>query len=117
MPVLDNIFGLGLVGLGIVALTFGILVGFPVWLYHRREILRMRGTAAKDVQRLRERIEGLEKRCAKLEEQVASAHMLIADEQRQLDKKLSNLVPGGATIPDDVDDSAGRSKKRERARD
>ena len=111
---LDNIFGLGLVGLGIVALTFGILVGFPVWLYHRREMLRMKGTNAKEVQKLRERIDVIEKRCAKLEEQVATAHLLIADEQRALDKKLSKIVPEHAQ---DEEAAVRNRKMPERAHD
>jgi len=111
---MDGAFGLGLVGFaGIVALTLGILVAFPVWLYHRREVLRMRGTNAKEVLKLRERLEVIERRCAKLEEQVQTAHLLIADEQRSLDKKLSKIMPDDAE-----DDSAARSvKMRERARD
>ena len=118
MPAWDNIFGLGLVGFALCAvLGVGMLVALPVWLYHCREVLRMKGTNTKEVQKLRERLEVLEKRCVKLEEQVATAHMLIADEQRALDKKLSQIVPEGATIPDDVDDSPALSNKRERARD
>ena len=115
---MDGAFGLGLVGLaGIVALTLGILVAFPVWLYHRREVLRMRGTNTKEVLKLRERLEVIERRCAKLEEQVQTAHLLIADEQRALDKKLSKIVPEGAHISNEAEDSSSRSKKRERAHD
>lgn len=111
---MDGAFGLGLLGFaGVVALSLGIVVAFPVWLYHRREVLRMRGTNAKEVLKLRERLEVLERRCVKLEEQVTTAHLLIADEQRSLDKKLSTMMPDHAE-----DDSAARKPKmKERARD
>jgi hypothetical protein len=115
---MDGAFGLGLLGFAVVvALSLGIVVAFPVWLYHRREVLRMRGTNAKEVLKLRERLEVLERRCVKLEEQVTTAHLLIADEQRSLDKKLSKIVPEGAHISSESEESSSRSKKRERAHD
>jgi hypothetical protein len=35
----------------------------------------------------------LQKRCTELEEQVKSVHVLLEDEQRRLDSKLSRLLP------------------------
>jgi hypothetical protein len=93
---------------------FCIVVGLPVccifglpWLArirrenleHAREMARIKagkeeGQNGSELQQLRERCDALEKRCAKLEEQVTEAHALLVDEQRQLDKKLANILPG-----------------------
>ena len=98
--------------LGWLTFTF-IVVGLPMvcifglpWLArirrenlaHAREMAQIKagkdGQSGPELQQLRERCDALEKRCAKLEEQVTEAHSLLADEQRQLDKKLSNILPG-----------------------
>jgi len=53
--------------------------------------LRTQNTPPPDTQLLA-RIEVLEKTCAKLQEQVNEAHMLIHDEQRALDRKLLEKI-------------------------
>ncbi|HYG76286.1 MAG TPA: LapA family protein [Planctomycetota bacterium] len=116
---MNSLLSLGVVGVFGMALCIALLVAFPVWLYHRRETMRIRGTNEKDMKKLRERIEVLEKRCAKLDEQVASAHILLADEQRAMDKKLSKIIPESASMIPDEDESgpARKVKARDRARD
>jgi len=37
----------------------------------------------------------LENQCTKLQEQVTTAHVLLADERHVLDRKLSALLPDG----------------------
>ena len=93
-----------------------IVVGLPVccifglpWLARiRRENLQHAVEMAKikagkneqsdsDLQQVRERCDSLEKRCTKLEEQLKDAHLLLADEQRALDKKLASIIPDEAT--------------------
>jgi hypothetical protein len=111
--IMDAVLSLGVLGLAIVAVFFGIVVGVPTFLYHRREVLRIRGTNAKEIGKLRDRIDALDQRCEKLEEQVASAHILLADEQRQLDRKLSNLV-GDSMIPPEKSEEQPRKSRDER---
>jgi hypothetical protein len=57
--------------------------------------------AAKDgkVESLTQRVEALEKQCAKLQEQMLDAHTLLADEQRQLDHKLAAILPEPSSTP------------------
>jgi hypothetical protein len=92
-------FGFLIVGVAASFLT--IVVGLPVYLYHRRQMLKLKGNNARDVKNLHNRIDELEERCKKLEEQVTDAHCLIADEQRELDRKLERKL--SAIVPDPID--------------
>ncbi len=71
----------------IVILVF-IVIGWPVYLDHRQKMAKLRTQRAEPETQLLARIEALEKKCEKLQEQVNAAHMLIHDETRELDRKL-----------------------------
>ncbi len=66
-----------------------IVVGLPVYLQHREKMAKLMGQRTDPNPQLLTRIEALEKKCEKLQEQVNTAHTLIHDEQLQLDRKLS----------------------------
>ena len=103
-----------LVMLSLVLLLF-IVVGLPVFLYHRREVLRMKGVSDKQTVKLSDRVATLEQRCDRLEEQVTQAHLLLADEQRQMDRKLSAILPDApAPQPDPGPETKRRSGERKR---
>jgi len=116
MDWVNNFLSLGVAGLIAVVLLAGLVVAFPSWLYHRREAMRIKGTHAKEWQKLRDRIETLEKRCAKLDEHVSSAHILLADERRSMDKKLSNIMPDSAALVGDDEDDSERAPRRKKSR-
>ena len=92
-------FAAGLMGLGAFVMFFK-------WIgQHNREIrahqLEMAGIktgnaapSSAELDKLRERCDALEQRCTKLEAQLLDAHALLADEQRELDKKLASILPG-----------------------
>jgi hypothetical protein len=102
--------------LGAVVLFFFIVVGLPVFLYHRREVLRMSGLSNRQTMKLSDRVAALEKRCDTLEERIAEAHLLLADEQRQMDRKLSAILPDApAPIPDAMPDEKERSLKPQKS--
>ncbi|HYF48610.1 MAG TPA: hypothetical protein VEJ63_04360 [Planctomycetota bacterium] len=112
----------GLVILGIVVGSLSILVGLPIWLHHRRSVLKMTGQRGRDIEALHKRIDQLEKECRKLQDQVTEAHVLLADERRDLDKrledKLKNIVPDSAAFPDpSASDERSRSDRRARERE
>lgn len=100
------------------------ILGLPaIWIYfwHRQNIAKIKGTQAQHMGALQDRLERLEKKCAEMQERITDAHMLIADEQRQLDKKLSESFPDIITpmppIPDEPSQPASRRSNRERSRD
>jgi len=96
---------------------FGIVVGLPVWLHHRRTMLKLKGQNGRDIGTLHKRIDDLEKQCHKLQEQVTEAHVLLADERRELDRRLENklaqIAPDAAIIPgaDAPDDPSARQRR------
>jgi hypothetical protein len=108
----------GLVILAIIVAFFGMVVGLPVYLHHRRTVLKMKGQSNRDIEALHKRIDHLEKECRKLQDQVTEAHVLLADERRELDKrledKLKNIVPDAAAFPDasPTDDPLSRSNRK-----
>jgi predicted nuclease with TOPRIM domain len=69
------------------------------WLHHRREMAKLKIEGKKQKQsgaesdELRQRLEALEKKCAAMQEQITDAHMLLADERRELDKRLAQALP------------------------
>lgn len=71
-----------------------LLGGLAIWLKHREKVLAMRGPATSEPDaKVVERIEKVEAECAKLREQLLAVHTLLADEQHQLDRKLSAMLP------------------------
>ncbi len=109
---------------GLVLLAFALLaLPFMLsYLYHRRRMAELKGTHAQHVETLQERMERLEKKCAAMQEQITDAHMLLADEQRMLDKKLAESFPGIVApmppIPDEPSVApSARRKNRERLRE
>jgi hypothetical protein len=108
----EPILGSGFLGL--------ICLGGAIWFYklaqsqqkHRfdmrqLEIQRETGGGGNSAQ-LQARCEALEKRCAALEEQMKTAHLLLADEQRALDQKLANILP--QETPEKRDDGPSRQR-------
>lgn len=71
--------------------------GFVVYLNHRKEMFKIMSASnsqnSKQTEAMLARIATLETKCAKLEEQVLLAHEQLADERRQLDNKLSAILP------------------------
>jgi|GEM_PF-2690906 len=114
---LDQILQMGILGivlvLGSLLIFLGMTVGLTALLYHRRGMAKMM-MESKRSSNVNERIEELEKRYAKLEESNAHAHMLIADEQRQLDRqlerKLTTLLPD--KMPDHLSEPDGDKSRR-----
>lgn len=76
----------------VVAVIF-ITKGLPLVLAHQREWAQTRRGANSGTDELRDRVAALGQRCTKLEEQITEAHVLLADEQRQMDKKLAAILP------------------------
>jgi hypothetical protein len=111
--ILELVLQLGLLGLAIVTLSSLIVVGLPVWLWHRREVMKLQGTNARETAKLKDRMDDLEKRCNKLQEQVTAAHLLLDDERRGMDKKLSQVYPEPAP-PEDGESAKSRERKRVR---
>jgi len=98
--------------------VFGFLigiVGLKLWFRYRLEALRIKGGSEAETGQLERRVEALEKQCAKLQEQVLDAHALLADEQRQLDRKLTAMLPDA---PDAApgNEAARKQTQPERAR-
>jgi septal ring factor EnvC (AmiA/AmiB activator) len=82
---------------------------------HREKMAQLQSESKQDGQRIAEleaRLEKLEKLSAKLDERVTDAHVLLADEQRELDTKLNRLLPPIADAGGD--DSAKAKAPRER---
>ncbi|MCK6472945.1 MAG: hypothetical protein L6R28_14475 [Planctomycetes bacterium] len=55
-------------------------------------------TSAAEIAELRKACEALDRRCAKLDEQVRTVHDLLADEQRTLDRKLNAILPDADAV-------------------
>ena len=83
------VFG-GLVALACALLALPFVLSY---LYHRRRMSEIKGTHAQHVETLQERMERLEKKITAMQEQITDAHMLLADERRELDKKLAETFP------------------------
>ena len=92
MEVLAGFAGFFLAIVGGLAIILGIAVGLPVWLHHRRRMVEMRGTQAQQFEDMRNRIDVLEQKCEKLTEQVLECQTQMADEGRELDQRLSQLL-------------------------
>ncbi len=93
MDAMQAAIQLGLIVLAAVTVFFGIVIGWPVWLSHRRRVMELTSAQGRENKKLLERLEALEKRCEKLEEQVVETHIQLSDERRELDKKLSAILP------------------------
>ncbi|MGD0090459.1 MAG: hypothetical protein ABSE73_11115 [Planctomycetota bacterium] len=81
--VLMGVIVIGVIGAGV----------FAMWLDYRHKASKTGAAAGGKVESLEQRLAALEKQCARLEEQVLQAHVLLADEQRQLDHKLAAILP------------------------
>ena len=92
----------GLLILGTVAVIATMCIGLPIWLHHRRHMLKMKQNGANELQALQSRIDKLEARCSTLQEQVTEAHLLLADERRELDQRLDKRLSqiGPDPLPD-----------------
>lgn len=112
--ILQLVLQLGLAGLAVVALSSLVVVGLPVWLWHRREVLKLKGTHSRDVVKLKERMDELDKRCNKLQEQVTAAHLMLDDERREMDKRLAQICPEPPAAEDD--EKSQRRSGRERVK-
>jgi hypothetical protein len=117
MDLLSGFFGLGLVGVAMVLTFFLCIFIWSTFLLYRKRAIEVRGSHAKQVASLEERVEKLEKKCVAMQEQITDAHMLLADERRLLDKKLSESFPEIIPPIAESTEQAKRSAKRERTRD
>jgi hypothetical protein len=117
MGIMDGTWLFAAVVFGSVIVFLVIVIGLPTWFYHRREMMKMKGLARNDTAALGERVTALEKRCDKLEERITEAHVLLADEQRQMDRKLSAILPDSMPAGDGDAEAAKRDgKKRQRTK-
>ncbi|HLX60721.1 MAG TPA: hypothetical protein VKX17_05510 [Planctomycetota bacterium] len=79
---------------------FLIVVGLPVYVGYRLKLAEIRAKQTADPNAdLLARIAALEKKCETLQEQVTEAHILIHDEQRELDRKLAARLEAAGPIP------------------
>lgn len=85
-----------------IAIIF-IVVGMPIYLDHKQKMAKLLGHKSDPDEKLLARIDALEKKCEKLQEQVTEAHALLVDERRMLDQKLAQKLAesanGSAAIP------------------
>lgn len=68
---------------------------------YRSAQAKLSNTASAEVAALRKTCEALDRRCSELERQVRTAHDLLADEQRALDRKLNAILPDADAAPAD----------------
>jgi len=102
----------------VVSAFFGTLFGIVAllfWLRYRIKALKTRSGTDGEVAKLAQRLAALEKQCAKLQEQVLDAHTLLADEQRQLDHKLTAMLPDAPVAPPEIE-GPRKQAQQERAR-
>ncbi|HYG75608.1 MAG TPA: hypothetical protein VEK08_11445 [Planctomycetota bacterium] len=92
------IMGLIVLGIFILPLATGALA---LLLKHREKMATLKGGSQSSDPKLTARIEALEKKCEKLQEQVNEAHALLVDERRMLDQKLAQKLEATAAIPED----------------
>ena len=52
-----------------IVLVVGLLVGVPIWLYHRRELIKLQ-TGNPNAERVLARIDALEARCKSIEDKL-----------------------------------------------
>lgn len=78
-----------------VIITIGFFGSMTVlmWMYFRYEALKLKSKSGGAEVEAQKRIEALEAKCEKLQEQVTEAHALLVDERRQLDRKLAAMIP------------------------
>lgn len=101
------------------AFMFIMMGGGAFWIYKiiragqqhhlETERLKLERSGGGRTPELLARCEALEKRCAALEEQLHAMQMQLADEQRALDKKLTEILPGGAVIPNTASNTTERT--------
>ncbi|MCK6472944.1 MAG: hypothetical protein L6R28_14470 [Planctomycetes bacterium] len=98
--VLGSLFILAIIGI------FALAIALPLLLSHKQKMARLHAESqggeeslAKEVAALTERCGRLEARCGELERQVRTAHELLADEQRALDRKLTAILPDADAAP------------------
>lgn len=85
----------------VIGLPAFLIFGLPAILRHRRHIDPTILERLAETTTLRDRLASLEKRCSELERQVRTAHDLLADEQRALDRKLNAILPDADAAPAD----------------
>lgn len=93
MELIEAIKTLASNGVIAVAVLATIVVGLPVFLHHRRQVLKMKLAKKEEFGALHAKLEKIENRCEKLQEQIVDIHHQLADERRQLDCKLSAMLP------------------------
>lgn len=84
--------GLAVAIVGSVLVLVTVCIGLPVWLHHKRRMAEIRGTQAQTIADLQDRLDVMEKKCERLEEQVVECQAQMADEGRELDQRLSQLL-------------------------
>ena len=83
---------IGAIAAGVI-LFAGIVIGLPVYLFHRRRIIEMeREHENQDINELREKVTRLEEHCEKLQDQIHTLSSNLSDEGRELDQRLTKLL-------------------------
>src|SRR4051812_38315594 len=83
--------------------VIGLIAIVPVYLGHRLKMAKIHAQQSEGNSKLVARIEALEKRCEKLQEQANEAHILIQEEQLALDRNLAaRLDPPSVTGNDPI---------------
>src|SRR5258708_18349355 len=100
--------------LGTLAIVLPIAL--PVVLIYRYFVLRMNRINGKEMDKILAKFEALEKRCAKMEDQIVDLHLLLEDEQRKLDKKLDAILPDTPQSQPPAETSEATSQKHLRQR-
>jgi uncharacterized membrane protein YhiD involved in acid resistance len=114
----SSVLALGIAA-AVIILVAGVVACFFSWIYlsYRKHVLKTHGTHGQEVQALHERIDRLEKKCATMEEKITDAHLLLNDETRELDKKLSKAFPTDMPPVTEEPPAKARTTRRERTRE
>ena len=113
MVVAGDVSAIVIMGMTMIMMVVFITKGIPLLLAHAREMEQMKRGANSGTDALHDRVAALEQRCAKLEEQVTEAHLLLADEQRQMDQKLAAILPDTPAPAFSIPDTKPRGAERQ----
>jgi len=91
---------------GVPAAIGGFASIVKMILNHDLEVAKIKAAGSesmlqKKIDQLQDRIAVLENQSAKLQEQITTAHVLLADERHTLDRKLSAMLPDVQTPVED----------------
>jgi uncharacterized protein YlxW (UPF0749 family) len=92
---MEDIWMWGAAAVGAVGVT--VMHVATEYFKHREKLAELQSKGSNldsgRMNQLQQRVDALEKQCAKLQEQVLTAHEQLADERRALDNKLAAILP------------------------